>query len=252
MAIGYLEQEGMMEDIPYAIVDSGWIGTIQQSLQRLVQTKQIEKRLMGYYFGLYEIPKAAEQEKYRAYYFMTKRQIRRKVKFSNCLFETICSSENGMTLGYVEQEEMYQALESTKKNPNKVLLKKNEKILLDYLNYYLVERKEDSVNISEAILSKLMGNPKWFEVELFGNWLFCDDVLELQMQTVAANLSDEEIKNQRFLNKWLILCGIKKGKIRESAWIEGSIVKNKKNIKKNLFHAKIYKYFVYMRKAIKR
>ena len=34
-AIGYLTQEGLLEQIPYALVDSGWIGTIQQSIEHL-------------------------------------------------------------------------------------------------------------------------------------------------------------------------------------------------------------------------
>ena len=32
-AIGYLTQEGLLEPVSYALVDSGWIGTIQQSIE---------------------------------------------------------------------------------------------------------------------------------------------------------------------------------------------------------------------------
>ena len=81
--------------------------------------------------------------------------------------------------------------------------------------------------------------------------IFSDDVLEGKLQKVAAELSDKEIRNQRFLNKAFIMTGIKKGIIHESAWIEGSIVRNQKNIDSNLRHARLYKYFVYMKKWLK-
>ena len=70
------------------------------------------------------------------------------------------------------------------------------------------------------------------------------------MQNVSADLSTKEIKKQRFFSKVLIMTGIKKDTIHESAWIEGSIVRNGVQIKSNLWHAHLYKYFVYIRKRL--
>ena len=44
-AIGYLIQEGLLEPVPYALVDSGWIGTIQQSIEHLLRQKQPDRKL---------------------------------------------------------------------------------------------------------------------------------------------------------------------------------------------------------------
>lgn len=97
----------------------------------------------------------------------------------------------------------------------------------------------------------LMGTPIKDEVEEYGTWRFSDDVNEDYAQEIAATLTTEEIKNNRVINKACIMLGLRKGKLRDSAWLEGSVVKNGADTKRGLWHAAIYKYLLYIRKAIK-
>ena len=72
---------------------------------------------------------------------------------------------------------------------------------------------------------------------------------------MAAELSVEDLKNQRLINKLLIVLGIKHKTIRESAWIEGSAVKaygNTNNSNRELGHIRTYKTFVYRKKQFER
>ena len=101
------------------------------------------------------------------------------------------------------------------------------------------------------LMSLWMGNPTEAEVKAFGGLLFSDDMLEGALQRVSKDLSESDIKNQRFMRKLLIMLGIKKEVIHESAWIEGSIASVGRNKRANLRHARFYKYFVYVRKALK-
>ena len=97
--VSYLRQEGMLEETSYALVDSGWVGTLQLSLQRVLEHEKAGKAsLRGYYFGLYARPEGTDAGQYRAFYF-GERDVRRKIKFSNCLFETVFSAPEGMTCG---------------------------------------------------------------------------------------------------------------------------------------------------------
>ena len=84
-AIGYLTQEGLLEPVSYALVDSGWIGTIQQSIEHLLRQKQPDRKLEGYYFGLYEIPKGREGKTITV--FTSRRGVRSKEK---CILATAC------------------------------------------------------------------------------------------------------------------------------------------------------------------
>ena len=96
-----------------------------------------------------------------------------------------------------------------------------------------------------------MGHPTEWEAEEFGGLLFSDDVLEGNLKKVAADLTQTEIRQQHFVNKALIMLGIKQGELHESAWIEGSIVKEGHHVRSNLWHAALYKYFVYIKKMMK-
>ncbi|MFQ9799548.1 MAG: hypothetical protein ACLR23_12170 [Clostridia bacterium] len=99
---GYLRQEGMLEDIPDAIVDSGWTGSMQKllgdALSQLGRTRELE----GYYWGLYELPPKERLPAYHCYFFDPGRHLQEKVYFNNCLFEAVYSAPHGMTLGYRE------------------------------------------------------------------------------------------------------------------------------------------------------
>lgn len=259
--IAYLRQEGLFEDIKYALVDSGWVGTLQKSIAHLVERPDLE----GFYFGIYETPKDIDADRYHAFYFGQKWGLHRKVGFSNCLFEAIFTSPEGMTLRYRKQGDKYVPVTDFAENPNKALIEENCQCLAEYMNIYakLLHNYEITQNVEKpnnykarlkfikALLSKFMGEPTTLEVGSFGDLLFSDDVLEGNLKKVAADLTAAEIHTQRFLNKAFIMLGIKKEEIHESAWIEGSIVKEGRHISQNLFHAKVYKYFVYIRKMVK-
>ena len=251
-AIGYLRQEGLFEDVSYALVDSGWVGTLQRTIARLVEKPTLE----GYYFGLYEIPQGMSKIQYHGYYFTPKSNIRRKVHFSNCLFEAIFTATEGMTIRYEKRDEHFVPVKDFASGPNALAVTLNCVCLEKYMEAYIRLAQQQpfsfkSTRFVQKLLCKAMGNPTEWEVEVFGDLLFSDDVLEGNLKKVAAELSTEEIHMQRFVSKALIMLGLKKGVLHESAWIEGSIRRNGVQVRRNLFHAKLYKYFVYLRKLMK-
>ena len=226
-AIGYLRQEGLLDGTPFALVDSGWVGTLQQTIQRLLQSQDEKMRAEGYYFGMYEYPKGSRRIDYHTFYFSPVKGLKRKVYFSNCLFEAIFSAPEGMTLSYEKENEIYRPILDLKENPNVVQLKKCIGVLEQFLQYYEEPmKKKANINVVSSVVQNFMGNPTEIEVNAYGNTLFSDDVLEGHLQKVSAELSQEELRKQRFLSKIMIMVGIRKDVIHESAWIEGSIIKN--------------------------
>lgn len=253
-AIGYLRQEGLFENVAYALVDSGWIGTLQQTICSLIGNGKVE----GFYFGMYEIPKGKDKEKYHSFFFGPKWGLKRKVHFSNCLFEAIYTASEGMALFYEKKQETYIPVLDRKENPNKKQVDADCKVLEEYLAAYetVYAKNQHPVEGPDAkfvyqLLKKFMGKPTKIELDAYGETLFSDDVLEGNLKKVATELTDEEIRRQHFLRKALIMLGKRKEEIKESAWVEGSIVKNGKQVRSNLCHAIFYKYFVYLRKMMK-
>lgn len=268
-AIGYFRQEGLFDMLPYAVVDSGWTGTTQKSLEHLINSALIEGcscNISGYYFGLYQLPQGCNQERYHAYYFNQKEKMKRKAKFSNSMFEAVCSAPEGMTIGYKYDGNRYYPVESGNINPNAEAIRKQTQLLKEYLYWYIKTRYQRNLDVecrykerkvqTEKLLKHCMSAPSMLEVEAFGEYVFCDDVLENQMQPVAAHLSTKDIHNQFLFSRILIMSGLKKDVIHESAWMEGSIVRNRQGRKWSTFweleFTRWYKYLIYIRKAIDR
>ena len=105
--IGYFRQEGLFDEVKYALVDSGWTGSLQQTLIKLLEQEGCKKAIEGFYFGLYELPARVKKEKYHTFYFGPQNGMRRKVYFSNCLYEAVYSAPHGMTIGYEKKGESY-------------------------------------------------------------------------------------------------------------------------------------------------
>ena len=99
-ACGYLRQEGLFEDVRWAVADSGWTGSLQETLETLLRAEGYQREFCGFYFGLYQLPRDAKESGYHAYYFDVRGKIRRKARFSNSLFECVFSAPQGMTEGY--------------------------------------------------------------------------------------------------------------------------------------------------------
>ena len=251
--VGYLNQEGLMKDGKYAIVDSGWIGTLQCSIEKIVKSVKPEINVEGYYFGLYEIPKDADERKFHPYYFGPSFGLKNKVLFSNSLFESIVSSEEGMTVGYHLVNDYFSPIKNESKNPNSAAIAENVRalnLLLDEIDDF-----REWSNLSKATLqslfSLLMANPTNWELEAFGDNEFSDDVIDGCFKKVAADLTYDQIKNQRLANKLLILSGIRKNTIHESAWLEGSVIRCGHNTESSLRHIRLYKYVMYKRKQMR-
>ncbi|MCM1201371.1 MAG: hypothetical protein NC312_09080 [Bacteroides fragilis] len=263
----YLRQEGLLEKIPYALVDSGWVGSLQLSIQRVLMHAASENiRLEGYYFGIYERPKGTGAEQYKAFYFGEK-QVRRKVRFSNCLFETVFSAPEGMTCGYAVKPEsmkiqspVYAAWESGTENPNAEVIERFAKLLSEYASAYteaaaesqsaIYRDKRARIRFVGNLIRPMMGNPVREEARAFGEMLFCDDVLELRLQPVAARWDEEELRRNRFFNKLLIRLNLKPDILRESAWPEGSIAVLGIRTAENIRQERLYKRLMYLRKAV--
>jgi len=250
-ALGYLEQEGLLSDISYAVVDSGWVGTLQETIQALVQSKKPEIRVEGYYFGMYELPRGADARSYHAWYFSHSKGLKRKAGFSNSLFETVCSADEGMTMYYRKKDGSFLPVKDSSGNPNSLMLKRNLAALQDFLaalEETFSGEPGGGIRLAEKLFILFMSRPTETEVLAYGDSLFSDDVLEGNRKKAAAELTEKEIRNQRLLSRLLIAAGIRKTTIRESAWIEGSIVRCGRHVRVNLAHVRLYKYFVFAKK----
>lgn len=231
LAMHYLGQEGLLDEgVSYGIVDSGWTGSIQDSLHRLLRSANHRGPLRGWYFGLYELPRDAlshEDSMYRSWYFGPGRNLRRKICFNNNLFEAICSAPEGMTMGYrMERGRIVPVLER-RENVNQEFILLTEGFLRECLDE--IGRSDvspgDFSRVRDKAMLRLMTHPTAGEVRIYGNLLFSDDTTERNPLPVARVLNGRELRELTVIRRVRHLSH-KDGNHVESAWPEGSICRN--------------------------
>lgn len=259
-ALGYLKQEGLLDSVRYAVVDSGWVGTIQKSIRTLLAQERPEIHIQGYYFGLYELPEERNGCTYKAFYFRPEKDIQRKVEFSNCLYEVMYSEACPMVKKYVWNMGQYEPVFSKVDNPNKENLNINHQVLLFYMENLMKLEKEtdiknwyknDAKELVQQLYRTIMANPNKWEAQWYGSQLFSDDLADDHMRCIANDLNQTEIRNLRISTKLLIMAGVLHRELHESGWIEGTIVNAGKHIASNLRGARRAKYVTYLRQSLK-
>jgi hypothetical protein len=96
-----------------------------------------------------------------------------------------------------------------------------------------------------------MGNPSRLEAGYYGSFLFSDDLCDAHIRKAANELTEQELKDAGAVSKLLIMAGISRKVIHESAWIEGSIVNLNQHVHRNLRRAKRAKWLTCVRQSIK-
>lgn len=262
---GYLRQEGLMDDVPYAIVDSGWTGTVQRSISRLLKSAGYQGKVEGYYFGLYEYAKGTDPRLYHTWYFAPKGKKRRKAFFCNNLFECVFSSPEGMVKGYCRNKGSYEPVFAVKSNPNRSYAEAGAGILLQYAECYTGEsgdkfgekdRTERNQRLEMRVAAKLlhsfMGCPSVEEAEVFGGYRFDDDVTGEEKRPLARALTRKEIKEERIVRKLFRFVSGKEHGFQISAWPEASLVLSGAANSRLLSGTALYKILLYFRKDLER
>jgi hypothetical protein len=244
----YFVQEGLLDLQTISIVDSGWVGSMQQTLSNLVG-RDVE----GYYFGLYELPVNADKIKYHTYFFQPYIDIEKKTHFNNCLFESVFSAPQGMTCRYEKGVGKTNPIRETENNPNKQRIMDNVALLTKLLDgsQFIDDIDKVSPDLHLREMQRIMVRPSKDEVEWLGSYLFSDDVNEDSIQELAVSLSRKEIRNTHVVKRALIMSGLTTGELKDSAWLEGSIVRGGKNVQYHLWHCRWYKRLIYVRKYFK-
>ena len=230
------------------IVDSGWTGTTQKSIAEIRRRCGIDDPAEGFYFGLFEIPKGSDPERYHSFYFGPKTKLFNKVFFSNSLFEALVRADHGTVSGYRKVKTSGKDGESRySMEPILEPCRMNgiaEK-LDQYISQYLVRISEkskagqdreagkmpeesDSILTPELTrrLKKFMWNPDPGEAEYFGSLPFSDDLLDETEREVAPVFPVRYLKENHFVNRLLTSLGIRKGTVHESAWFEATCVRS--------------------------
>ena len=184
-AIGYLRQEGMLDQQNVVLVDSGWTGSMQRSMRQLLQSAGFSGHLIGFYFGMYAAPKDPADGTYFAWYFNHTGATADKIPFCNNLFECMLSAPHGMTTGYCHEAGKYVPVllpAPTGEDYRRIIQQIQD--ILDYCEARLHQisfhefQPVDMRRDTRRRIWRYMAHPTNSEAAHWGKFLFCDDITE--------------------------------------------------------------------------
>lgn len=257
---GYLKQEGLLDETPAAIVDSGWVGSMQKTLNTAIRYLQGEKTLEGYYWGLYALPPDVQREKYHWYFFGPQGNLRRKAHFNNCLFEAVFSAPHGMTLGYRKAGTGYEPEYAPASEKRAAFLHTMESYLLRFAkemadklesNTFLKADTNGELLVLHRLLRSLMCYPSLREAQVFGSLPFTDDVLEDPRIKLAPVFSKAQLRQTRFACRLAAAAGVRQDHGPASAWPAASIVQSTENPRHALQAEILFQYLRHGHHSIK-
>ena len=198
--IAYLRQNGFFDNQRFAVVDSGWLGSVQKTLTQLTDGMIKGGSIVGYYFGLYR----KKDDNYRSFLFDISDAHRYVPTFCNNLFECFCSAPHGMTIGYeVKGGEAVPVLKQENKTVSDMADKQT-----DIVRRFSYAACKDGYRLSvksarklcAKLLKALMYKPDYDEAKTLGAFPFCDDATETELTCLAEDCKNS-IGNILFFNR---------------------------------------------------
>lgn len=235
----YMVEEGMDAD-NIAIVDTGWLGTVQRDIQEIRHSYFGKKDIIGYYFGMFTkgYPLSGT---YKTYLFSPKKRWLWSFGFNANVFECLCAADHGMTIGYEEVEgriapkfketiekEMIKKETIEKKTIKKETIKLEKssiaKLQIEAVLDYVTKNKETRFKTSDIKkrLKRFMQNPTIEEAKAYGKAPFAHDPKEQEIYPLADVADASHIKNNLFFYR--LLSKLTKRPVKPLYWIEGTAV----------------------------
>ncbi len=203
--IGYLQQEGLFDNVDYAVVDSGWSGSMQRSLRQLLELSGVKKRLVGFYFGMYTIPESKEDGEYNTFCFNALSSCLFKAKFNNNLFECMLSADHGMTLGYYKTDEKYLPIlkQEASEEELKYILAHHKGILAHIRKTHIsnIFNYIKSIKKVTQSIQRVSYKPTVQEAKCYGKLMFSDDVSAENENKLASEEQIEQLKNYLLIKR---------------------------------------------------
>lgn len=194
-AIGYLRQEGLLDQEQLAIVDSGWVGSMQRSLRKLLQQAGWKGTITGFYFGMLEKPADEADGIYLAWYFDYRRGKREKIQFCNNLFECMLSAPHGMTKSYrKEGTQFFPVLDSFENARMESAIHTQIQSILTFVQcasptLRLDEFDNDVLHtMSHKLLCRLMYCPTKQDTAAYEEFVFSDDITDIYETSIVNKM----------------------------------------------------------------
>ncbi len=194
-AIGYFQQEGLGNAIPFGIVDIGWHGRLQRSLSKLLSLSGIypASGVSGFYFGLSKRFKVFPKDNLFAYFSDVDSPSERDNLCHRALLELFVAADHGGTVRFEKQNGAFTPILRSQDNTKALQwgLQVLHSSISSYANQLTICLKSSDVDTdtllrsSEKVLKEFIKFPNINESEVFGSYIFAEDQTDNILYDIA-------------------------------------------------------------------
>lgn len=231
--LGYLDNCGVFEkDKKFALVDTGWTGSMLRSLQEIVNAKG-NIVLNEYFYGLFSLPTQLNLNNCHTFAFSPINRQKNKVYFENNLLECFCGDPSGTTLSFGKIDGKFAPILETPNSVNQETYTKQQKLILDFAKYLINSIDITTLNNNYAVelLKKISCNPTKEEVEALNIYKFNEDTTEYSLSTLSTQATFKQLFSFGFLGRVFIKLKLMKEQTFSCYWFFGSLKISKVGLK---------------------
>lgn len=200
----YLNKIDFFKNSKICIIDSGWNGSLQRSLNQIIKHyKNHNSEIIGFYFGLYKNLDNSLDGKYYSWMFNYKDFF--AIKFNNNLFECMLYADHGMTIGYddfgnpILGKKYYNKLIEIISDQQAVIIDYSVKLLKE-INFFHFNTKIVKQYI-RYLLEVLMFKPNNTLVQSYQDYIFSDDIIDSKNAYLVKNAESTTLKQYLLINR---------------------------------------------------
>ncbi|WP_414622885.1 hypothetical protein [Calothrix sp. CCY 0018] len=197
-AIGYFRQEKVGDDLPFAIVDIGWVGRGQRSFSHLLKSAGLypESGVYGFYFALEKQLKALSTDHLLAFYANDKPE-RQHISKHKHIVELFVSADHGGTMRYEQVGEQYIPVLRYQKNQTVIDwgLYVLQNAAVEFARQLTTNFSESDCSVelflraTDLLIDSFIFHPSFEESKVFGSFLIADDQGEKVLYELAPAYS---------------------------------------------------------------
>ncbi|MGI8502906.1 MAG: HAD family hydrolase [Hassallia sp.] len=231
--IGYFRQEALDDGVPFGIVDVGWSGRTQCSFSKLLSIAGFypESGVCGFYFALPHRLKPFQNDSLLAYFDdVDKSCVSDDLWQYKCLLELLFAADHGSTKGYEQCGEHYTPVLGSAKNEEAINwgLYVMQGAAIEFTEQIITNLSQQEcatklfLKASEILVKELVLNPSRQEAEVFGSFIFYENLTENTLYELAPNYSLADWWRILFYDKHLHI----------HVWFPGSVARGNVIVRK--------------------
>lgn len=231
--LSYFEQEGLLENIPFAIVDTGWGASSQFALSNILDKAGVRPgRINGFYLGLSEGKQVFRNDKLFSLLFDWTLEPKDN-RLSNYLFyEILTAADHGRTIGYKHENGRFSPVLDVPLNDTGIEwgIMVQQKSVVKYAHEFAAHFERDMLDnqaasqILRTILCLFMENPTKREANVYGEYIIGGEITERDFQKFAPRIDPKEF--------WAVALGRKKFR---GFWPTGTLKRSNMPVQKKMW-----------------